>query len=178
MAAPSPPHPLSATPRNAIMPDLDSLLERLLRHHVELVVVGGFAAVAHGASILTQDIDLCCPFTPENLLRIQEALEDLHPVWRMTPARLPLHLTRENCKGLRNLYLETDWGQLDCLGTILGVGDYEAALAASLEIELPAGKCRILNLDALIQAKLAMGRARDKETVFQLRSIQERTQQQ
>ena len=139
------------------------------------MVVGGFAAVAHGVTLLTQDIDVCCPVTADNLMRLQAALADLHPVHRMPPERPPLRLTPETATEFRNLYLETDWGQLDCLGEILGVGDYDRVLAQSIEIQLAGGPCRILSIDALIQAKQAMGRDKDRETILQLRAIQERT---
>lgn len=66
-------------------------------------------------------------------------------------------------------------GQLDCLGEILGVGDYDRVLAQSLEIQLAGGPCRILTIDALVQATQAMGRDKDRETILQLRAIQERT---
>jgi len=138
-------------------------------------VVGGFAAIAHGVTLLTQDIDVCCPFTAENLMRLQATLADLHPVHRMPPERPPLRLTPETATEFRNLYLETDWGQLDCLGEILGVGDYDRVLAQSLEIQLAGGPCRILSIEALVQAKQAMGRDKDRETILQLRAIQERT---
>jgi len=137
-------------------------------------VVGGFAAVAHGVTLLTQDIDVCCPVTADNLMRLQAALADLHPVHRMPPERPPLRLTPETATEFRNLYLETDWGQLDCLGEILGVGDYDRVLAQSLEIQLAGGPCRILTIDALVHAKEAMGRDKDRETILQLRAIQER----
>ena len=139
------------------------------------MVVGGFAAVAHGVTLLTQDIDVCCPVTADNLMRLQAALADLPPVHRMPPERPPLRLTPETATEFRNLYLETDWGQLDCLGEILGVGDYDRVLAQSIEIQLAGGPCRILSIDALIQAKQAMGRDKDRETIVQLRAIQERT---
>ena len=42
-----------------------------------------------------------------------------------------------------------------------------------MEIELPFGRCRILAPDALIEAKKAMGRPRDKEAVLQLTAILE-----
>ena len=107
-------------------------------------MVGGFAAVAHGVTQLTQDIDICCRMTPDNLMRLQDALSDLHPVHRMPPERPSLQLTPETAAEFRNLYLETDWGQLDCLGEILGVGGYDAVLAQSVEIELPGSACRLL----------------------------------
>lgn len=156
------------------MLDLESLLHRLIQGEVEFVVVGGFAAVAHGVSLPTQDVDVCCRFTPENLLRLQGAISDLHPVHRMVPARPPLRLTVETCAGLRNLYLDTDWGQLDCLGEILGVGGYQDVAAHGVPVELAGGICRILSIDALIRAKEAMGRQRDREAALQLRAIRER----
>ena len=156
------------------MPDFESLLHRLIQGEVEFVIVGGFAAVAHGVSLPTQDIDVCCQFTLENLLKLQEAIADLHPVHRMVPSRPPLQLTVETCAGLRNLYLDTDWGQLDCLGEILGLGPYEEVAAHSISVQLARGRCRILTIDALIRAKDAMGRQRDREAALQLRAIRER----
>jgi hypothetical protein len=156
------------------VPDLESLLHRLIQGEVEFVVVGGFAAVAHGVSLPTQDVDVCCRFTPENLLRLQGAIADLHPVHRMVPMRPLLRLTMETCAGLRNLYLDTDGGQLDCLGEVLGVGNYQDVEAQSVSVELAGGVCRILSIDALIRAKEAMGRQRDREAALQLRAIRER----
>jgi hypothetical protein len=151
---------------------MELLLERLIKHSVNFVIVGGFAAVAYGVTLVTQDIDVCCDFSADNLLRLQEAIEDLNPVHRMTPKRLHLQLTAEKCKGLKNLYLSTDKGQLDCLGEVKGLGDYEAVLRKSEEIELDIGTCRILTIQALIDAKKAMDRPRDRETVLQLTAIQ------
>ena len=157
------------------MPDLESLLERLVRNEVAFVVVGGFAAVAHGVSLLTEDVDVCCSFAPANLLKLQAALRDLHPVHRMTPARLPLSLTPQSCAGLKNLYLDTDYGQLDCLGQVKGVGDYDEVERQSVAVELPFGSCRVLEIDALIQSKEATDRPRDQAAIVQLRAIKERS---
>jgi hypothetical protein len=156
------------------VPDLEQLLGRLIKQRVEFVIIGGFAAVAHGASRFTQDVDICCRFTPVNLLRLQQAVADLHPVHRLTPQRLPLELTRQNCARLRNLYLETDYGIIDCLSEVLGIGDFNAVRKASVTLNLPFGSCRILDLDALIKAKEAMNRPRDREAVLQLRAIKQR----
>jgi hypothetical protein len=154
--------------------DMDLLLGRLVEHDVEFVIVGGFAAVAYGVTLVTQDIDICCRFSADNLMCLQDAIKDLRPVHRMTPKRLPLNLTHKRCEKLKNLYLSTDWGQLDCLGEIKGVGDFEAVLAQSEEIDLDFGSCRIVTIEALIEAKRAMDRPRDREAVLQLTAIQER----
>jgi len=155
--------------------DLESLLDRLIRHEVEFVVVGGFAAVAHGVTLLTQVIDICCRFTPDNLMRLQAAHSGLQPVHRMPPERPLLRLSPETAAEFRDLYLETAWGQLDCLGEVLGVGSYDEAVGQSIQVQLAGGPCQVLAIDALIRAKPAMGRDKDRETILQLRAIQERT---
>jgi hypothetical protein len=154
------------------MSDLNGLLDRLHAHDVEFVLVGGFAAVVYGGTLLTRDVDVCCRFTGTNLQRIQAALADLHPVHRTRPD-LPLALTPELCASLKNLYLKTDWGPLDCLGEVKGVGNFEEALKHSVIVELPFGECRVLSLEALIRSKQAMNREHDRITVRQLQAIKE-----
>ena len=156
------------------MPELESLIAHLIRSQVDFIVVGGFAAVAHGVTLVTQDLDVCCDFSAENIMRLQAAVSDLHPVHRMTPARLALKLNSQSCRELKNLYLDTDYGQLDCLSAITGVGGFDEVKRNSIEVRLSSGPCRILSLDALIQAKEAMGRPRDGEAVLQLKAIRER----
>jgi len=155
------------------MPDLNGLLQRLHAQDVEFVLVGGFAAVLHGSTLVTRDVDVCCRFSEQNLRRIQRAVADLHPVHRMRPD-LPLELTPEICASLKNLYLKTDWGSLDCLGEIKGVGNFEEVRKLSIAVELPFGECRVLTLDALILAKQAMNRDHDQITVRQLQAIKDR----
>lgn len=153
--------------------DFPSLLMRLARAGVNFVVVGGYAGVVHGCTLVTQDIDICCDFSPPNLLALQAALADLHPVHRMTPGRLPLELRAENAGQFRNLYLDTDLGPLDCLSEIQGLGGYNAVVNASETVEIDGISLRILNIDALIVAKEAMNRPRDREAIRQLRAIKE-----
>ena len=157
------------------MQNLSELTKRLIDAQVEFVLVGGFAAVAHGVTLVTRDVDVCCRFSEANLMRIQRALAGLHPVHRSRPD-LPLSLTPEQCASLKNLYLKTDLGIIDCLGEVLGVGRFDDVARHSVEVELPAGKCRVLDIDALIQAKEAMNRDHDRITVKQLQEIKKQQQ--
>jgi hypothetical protein len=131
------------------MPNLEDIVERLIRSHVEFVIIGGFAVLTHGASLMTEDVDICCPFSEENLRALESAVRDLHPAHRMTPQRLPFELTPGLARDLKNLYLATDLGKLDCLGEVLGI-------------------------DALIEAKAATNRTRDRMAILQLKAIKER----
>jgi hypothetical protein len=158
------------------MQDLTELTRRLIEAQVEFVLVGGFAAVAHGVTLVTRDVDICCRFSEGNLMRIQKAFAGLNPAHRSKPD-LPLALTPSQCARMKNLYLKTDLGVVDCLGEVLGVGDFDAVLQHSVELELPFGNCRILDLETLIRAKEAMNREHDRITVRQLREIRRRLEQ-
>lgn len=153
------------------MKDFFSLLKKLSQNKVDYVVVGGFACIAHGATFVTQDVDICLDFNADNLLRLQKALADLHPIHRMTPNKLKLKLTKENCKQYKNLYLDTDSGQLDCISFIEGVGGFEQVKKKSMLIKIEKLHIRILNLDALIEAKKSMNREKDVQTITQLETI-------
>jgi len=153
--------------------DFVNLLERLVNHGVNFVIVGGFAGIVHGCTYVTQDIDICCDFSPSNLLALQRAVSDLEPVHRMTPQRKKLELMEETCAQLKNLYLDTKEGQLDCLSFIDGLGDYSQAKLESELIEVEDTKLRVLSLDALVRTKRAMNRPRDREAVSQLEAIRE-----
>jgi len=106
------------------MSRLQELLKRLVFHKVEVVLVGGYAAQAVGCSLVTQDVDVACRMTSDNLLRLYAALENLHPVHRI-PFSRPAFTKEEAARsGWKNIYLQTDWGQLDCLGEVGGVGEF------------------------------------------------------
>ena|SRR5258706_501071 len=156
------------------MANLEALLQRLVEHDVDFVIIGAFASVVHGATLVTHDVDICCSFASRNLLKLQKSLADLHPIHRLTPNELPLKLTPAACRGFKNLYLKTDLGVIDCLGEVLGVGNFAAVKKQSVLIEMEFGKCRVLGLDALIKAKRAMNRPRDRQALLQLETIRAR----
>ena len=47
----------------------EAVIRLLGRHGVRYVVIGGLAAITHGAPIVTRDIDLCYDRDPWNLER-------------------------------------------------------------------------------------------------------------
>lgn len=161
------------------MPQNDkALLSRLKEQKVEFVIIGGVCGVLHGASLVTLDLDICCRFSRENLRRIVAAVKDSHPRHRLTANKLPFELTDELCSSLKNIYLNTDLGNLDCLSEVSGVGNYDQVLQRSIPHSLSYGEFRILNLDALIVSKSAAGREKDLEAVKLLQAIKERKTQQ
>ncbi len=160
------------------MEALTEILRRLHDAKVEFSLIDGLASRHYGVTLVTEDVDICARFTPENLRRIEGAFKDFHPSHRLTANKLPLELTDELCRSLKNLYLKTDLGILDCLSQVAGIGDFDAVLQQSELKEFPFGNCYIIKIEALIQAKQAVGRPHDLITVEQLKAIKEKKEQQ
>jgi hypothetical protein len=160
------------------MESLTEILRRLHEAKVEFSLIGGLASSHYGVTLVTEDVDICARFTPENLRRIESAFKDFHPRHRLTANKLPLELTDELCGRLKNIYLTTDLGILDCLSEVAGVGDFDAVLRQSELKEFPFGPCYLLKIDALIRAKQAVGRPHDLIAVAELTAIKEKNEQQ
>jgi hypothetical protein len=155
-----------------------ALLTRLKDSGLEFVVIGGVCVVYHGALLATFDLDICCPFGVENVRLIESAVKDLNPTHRLTANKLPLEETRSSFPDLKNLYLQTDLGKLDCLGEVKGVGNFEEVRKQSVVAHFDYGEFRYLNLDSLIRAKTAVGRPRDLDAVRWLMALKEKNEQQ
>lgn len=59
--------------------DVSGLLAALQDAKVEFCVIGGVAAIAHGALTPTQDLDIAAPMTEDNLARLLTALAPYRP---------------------------------------------------------------------------------------------------
>jgi hypothetical protein len=153
-----------------------ALLTRLKDSGLEFVVIGGVCVIYHGAPVATFALDICCPFGEGNVRRIESVVKDLHPVHRLTANKLPLEATRSSFGALKNLYLQTDLGKLDCLSEVAGVGKFETVLEQSVAANFAYGQFRFLSLDALIASKKAVGRERDLDAVRRLVAIKERSE--
>ncbi|MDH7503543.1 MAG: hypothetical protein QHJ82_12640 [Verrucomicrobiota bacterium] len=93
----------------------------------------------------------------------------------MTPRKLAFRVADIDQRSIKNLYLQTDYGVLDCLSEIAGVGSFVTVAERSVAIDLPIGRCRVLSLSALIDAKAAMNRIQDRLALIQLKAIRDKT---
>ena len=74
------------------MTDFAALLAGLAEHNVSFIVVGGAAAIVHGSSRLTLDLDIVYERSNENLDNLVAALSKLKPYLRGATARHEFHL--------------------------------------------------------------------------------------
>lgn len=146
------------------MIDFGALFGALAGSGVRYVLVGGVAATLHGSARLTQDVDIVYARDAENLARLARALAPLQPYLRGAPA------DRALAAGL-NFTRSTTVGDIDLLGEIAGVGNYDSVISHTIEVELFGTRCRCIDLPALIEAKVAAGRPKDLETIAELRAL-------
>src|SRR6185436_16005798 len=99
-------------PQHPKAADLTALLEKLCDAGVEFIVVGGGAAVLHGAPITTNDLAIVHRRTPENVTRLLEVLLRLDATMRYDFARRGLRPTAEMLAGRGQINLSTSLGRL------------------------------------------------------------------
>jgi len=145
--------------------DIEALLRALAQAGVESIVVGGAAAVIHGAPITTQDLDIVPQRSPENLARLLDALVHLDTRFRPVRADRDIAPTAADLAGHGQLNLLTSLGPLDVLLELHDKRGYDELLAHSQEIVEADLRLRVVDLDTLIAIKSSTGRARDKLVV-------------
>ena len=155
------------------MTELNRLLQQLCDADIDFVIVGGFAAMLHGSSMLTRDLDVCAVLTDASVAKLRQAFRDLHPTHRMTPQRLSFLDNPDPGVPLKNIYLQTDIGPLDVLGAISGIGDFETLKKNAVPFELFGRQISVISITDLIKAKEALGRPKDLLVAQELRSILE-----
>lgn len=156
------------------MHELNRLLQILCDAEIEFVVVGGFAAMLHGSSMLTRDIDVCTVLTDASVQRLRTAFADFHPTHRHSPQRLSFLENPDPGVSVKNLYLQTDLGPLDLLGTITGFDDIAQIRKNAVQFELFGRSILVISRDDLIRAKEALGRPKDLLVAQELRAVAER----
>ena len=158
------------------MTDFALLLTALARSDVEFIVIGGFAATAHGSAHVTADLDIVYGRTVETMARLAVALRPLEPYLRGAPPGLPFEFDIETIKRGLNFTFITSAGELDVLGEVAGGGVYETLLPRSEIRELFDLKCRFVDLQTLIHLKRAAGRPKDLERIAELEALREELQ--
>jgi hypothetical protein len=134
-------------------------LELLGGHGVELVVVGGIAAVLQGVPLVTFDLDVVHRRTAENVDRLLAALEELGARYRRDPRGLAP--SRDTLMGPGHHLLSTRLGPLDVLGAVANGLVFEDLVADTVTLELADLRVPVLDLARLIAVKEATGRPKD-----------------
>lgn len=144
--------------------DVGLLLEALAEAGVVHVVVGGVAAVLHGAPLPTRDLDIVPEPDPSNLDRLFALLERLDAILR-EPGSRELRVRRSQLDGAGQVLLRTTLGPLDILLRLHDGRGYAELLGRTVELHADGLRVRLMDLPALLELKATTGRARDRLAV-------------
>lgn len=151
------------------MQDLKRLLKLLLENEIDFVLIGGFAAVVHGSTLVTQDLDICSSMSVENIEKLRSVLKNFNPIHRMNrTVRLSFLDYPKSLEGLNNIYLDTDLGVLDILSATQPAGDFKTIKQNSIQIQIYGYTCNVISIDDLIKVKRSMKRPKDLQAVEEL----------
>jgi hypothetical protein len=160
--------PIDWTKWKPTMTDPAAFVQLLTAHKVQFVMIGGQAMVAHGSAHITLDTDICYQRTPANLAVLVAAFAPIHPYLRGVPPGLPFRFDVPTLAAGLNFTLDTDHGQIDLLGEVSGIGNYDQVFAQSVERTVFGLTFRVLSVDGLIAAKKAAGRNKDHGHLLEL----------
>lgn len=140
-------------------------------HHVEYVVVGGFAANVHGAVRPTKDIDVAPATTRDNLTRLAAALRELKAGIRVDelPEGLPFDISAAALKGMTMLNLRSQFGDLDLTFSPAGFpAGYADLIGRAREHVVDGLTIRVAALQDVITSKATANRPKDQDALPEL----------
>jgi hypothetical protein len=151
---------------------------RLLGHHeVRWVLIGGLAAITHGAPLVTQDVDICYARDEENLERLAAALGAARAELRGADRDLPFRPDAKTLRAGDAFTLTTDVGWLDLLGTPSGTSGYDDLARTADAFDLFGYRVLVASIEDLIRMKRAAGRPKDLLAVEELGALRDEVSQ-
>jgi hypothetical protein len=153
----------------------EELFACLDRHEVQYVLIGGLAAVLHGAPLPTLDADICPSPDRHNLERLAAALQEIDARLR-TPdsaegVAFPCDAGFLGTVELLNLV--TRFGDLDLAFKPSGTEGFSDVSRDAVEVEVRGVRVRVASLTDLIRSKEAANRPKDQRTLPVLRQLLE-----
>ena len=149
----------------------DELLQRLVARGVDFVVIGGIAAILHGSSRATFDLDICFATDEPNLRSLGEVLVGLDARLKGVDDAVPFVPDAETLRRVEVLTLETAAGELDVLARPSRAPRYDVLRRRADRYDLGGFSVLVASLDDLIAMKQAANRRKDQADVEELEAI-------
>jgi hypothetical protein len=149
------------------------ILEVLRRHGVRFVMIGGLAAVVHGAAHVTNDIDITPEQTRDNLARLSAALRELAAEVRASGEGHSFDQDADSLAEAKVWNLSTPHGDLDITFEPAGTFGYDDLKRDAITVLVFGAKVDVASLADVIRSKEAAGREKDRVALPVLRRLLE-----
>jgi len=149
------------------------ILTVLDRHGVRYVLIGGLAAVLHGAPHVTTDVDVVPEEARDNLERLSVALKELRARIRVSgePDGVPFDHWAESLARVHIWNLQTEIGDLDLTFVPNGTQGYDDLARDVVAMQVRGISVPVASLADVIRSKEAAGRPRDRAALPALREL-------
>ncbi|MAG31993.1 MAG: hypothetical protein CL908_13995 [Deltaproteobacteria bacterium] len=156
----------------------EKILAALQEAGVEYVLIGGFAAIAHGDVAPTFDVDVVPHRSLENMERVAIALRNLDARIRTegVPEGLRFDFTAKSLGRSTMWNLVTTVGAIDLTFEPSGTRGYTDLRRSAFEIDVDGIVITVASLADVIRSKEAAGREKDRIALPRLRRLLERLQ--
>lgn len=152
------------------------ILAALDRNGVRYVLIGGLAAILHGAPQVTTDVDVVPEANPDNLRRLSEAMRELNARIRVAgeDEGVPFRHDAASLARVGIWNLVTDRGNLDITFVPSGTRGYDDLVRDAEHMRVRGIDVPVASLADVIRSKEAAGRERDRAVLPVLRALLER----
>ena len=149
------------------------ILECLVDHGVEFIVVGGISGALNGAPLDTLDVDVVHSREADNVQRLVAALRELDAYYRIQPERR-FRPDESHLSSAGHQLLATKFGNIDFLDSVTRQRTYADLLPHSKDLAISLETTiNVLNLEMLIVLKEETGRPKDLAMLPTLRGTLE-----
>jgi predicted nucleotidyltransferase len=138
---------------------------------IRFVLIGGLAMRAQGSARLTEDLDVCYDPEPGNVRRLATLLATWNAYLRGVEPGLPFVMDERTFRTTPVMTLITDYGAIDVMDVVAGVGEWTNVLAESEELDWSGVRVRVLSLTGLIKAKRGSARPKDLAQLPELEAL-------
>jgi hypothetical protein len=162
-------------------PDVDRLIDTLVRHGVEFLLIGGVATQTYGAIRPTTDFDCLVRRAGKNLEQLAAAMRELGARLRVEgltdedAALLPVQISAETLVRMEISTWQTDAGAFDVLVDMPASDGrrlrYEDLVGRANQLNRAGVLVQVASLEDIIASKKWADRPKDREALPELEAI-------
>lgn len=156
------------------------ILNALVRHRVEFVLIGGYGIIVHGELLSessgiemyqTTDIDIAPDFSEENIARLCECLTSIDA--RPLGLAMPRRIVPSDFAKYRTSIFTTKFGRVDIVRTADAIGRYKDIAKTAEPVRIHGTEFLLASLQTIERSKARAGRLKDKRGLHVIRQLKQ-----
>ncbi|MGC4046048.1 MAG: nucleotidyl transferase AbiEii/AbiGii toxin family protein [Armatimonas sp.] len=147
------------------------ILTLLSEAEIRFVLIGGLAMILQGSNTFTSDIDITFAMDSENLERLTECINQLHPRPIGVFDNPSFAVSADIIHRWRFVLLKTDLGGIDLLKSPQGIDSFEGLYERASILDMGGFEVHVASVDDLIAMKKTANRPKDQGHLLELLAL-------